>query len=97
MKWWWSKFLVFIFLNLRYVEWGVLGYNSIGIKSAEFSYGSKIRDKLGGCPTNFQNYISRAIFFKIDPHNDGPRGYFWGQILGVIFFCSDSFLKGFLI
>ena len=36
------------------------------------------------------------FFSKFDPHNDGPRGYFWGEILGVIFFCSDSFLKGFL-
>ena len=61
------------------------------------SYGFVNLDKLGGFYPKFQNHPTKMTFFKIDPHNDGPRGYFWGEILGVIFFCSDSFLKGFLI
>ena len=49
----------------------------MGQKSVEqLSYGIKIQDKLETCPTNFQNHDGRAIFFKIDSHNDGPIGYF---------------------
>ena len=45
-------------------------------KSAEqLSYGSYILKKLESYPTDFQNHESRATFFKIDPQNDGPRGY----------------------
>ena len=40
------------------------------------SYGFLNLDKLGGGYPKFQNHEGRATFFKIDPHNDGPRGYF---------------------
>ena len=46
-------------------------------KSAEqHSYGFYILKKLESYPTDFQNHEGRATFFKIDPHNDGPRRYF---------------------
>ena len=44
--------------------------------AGQLSYGFVNLDKLGGFYPKFQNHPTTMTFFKIDPHNDGPRGYF---------------------
>ena len=34
----------------------------------------------------FQNHTATMIFWKNDLQLEGPRGYFWGIISGLIFF-----------
>ena len=87
VKWKWCFFGPIVFLKLIYIMDHVYTYNATRGKCAQqLSYGSKTLDKLGSGPNNFQNLTTGVTFFKNGLQLVGPRGYFWDQISGSIFF-----------
>ena len=49
--------------------------------------------KVGVLPEQLSKSQGMAFFFKIGLQLEGPRGYFWDQISGLIFFVSEK-IKG---
>ena len=55
----------FIFFILRYVKGGVLGYNNIGTTKWTTTFLWVLNlDKLGSCPSNYENHPRGDYFFK---------------------------------
>ena len=75
-----------------------MGYNNISIKKCTtiFLWGWNFGE-VGEIFKNFQNHPLGEGFWKNGLQLVDPRGCFWGQISGMIFFCSEEILKGFFI
>ena len=88
----WSVFGPLFFLKLIYIIDHIYTFIATRGKCAQqLSYGSKVRDKLGSWLKNFQKHPRGEGFWKNGLQLVDPRGCFWGQISGMIFFAPKKF------
>ena len=87
----WSVFGPLFFLELIYIIDHIYTFIATRGKCAQqLSYGSKVRDKLGSWLKNFQKHPRGEGFWKNGLQLVDPRGCFWGQISGIIFFFAPK-------